>query len=193
MASVFSVNPNLNLYDSNSLITDSTPNTGSYTITPSGGTANSDYLISYNSGTLTVNPKALTVSGITASNKTYNGNTSATIDVSSASYSGLISGDSISVASTGVFDNKNVGTGKTVTLTSSYSGDDISNYSITDQSSTTANIIAKALTVSGITASNKTYNGNTSATIDVSSASYSGLISGDSISVLQPVCLIIKM
>ena len=183
LASVFSVNPNLNLYDSNSLITDSTPNTGSYTITPSGGTANSDYLISYNSGTLTVNPKALTVSNITASNKTYNGNTSATIDVSSASYSGLISGDSISVASTGVFDNKNVGTGKTVTLTSSYSGDDISNYSITDQSSTTANIIAKALTVSGITASNKTYNGNTSATIDVSSASYSGLISGDSISV----------
>ena len=40
-----------------------------------------------------------------------------------------------------MFDNKNVGTGKTVTLTSSYSGDDISNYSITDQSSTTANIV----------------------------------------------------
>ena len=183
LASVFSVNPNFNLYDSNSLITDSTPNTGSYTITPSGGTANSDYLISYNSGILTVNPKALTVSGITASNKTYNGNTSATIDVSSASYSGLISGDSISVASTGVFDNKNVGTGKTVTLTSSYSGDDISNYSITDQSSTTANIIAKALTVSGITASNKTYDGNAIAALSTASASYDGLISGDDLTV----------
>ena len=135
------------------------------------------------STTANIIAKALTVSGITASNKTYNGNTSATIDVSSASYSGLISGDSISVASTGVFDNKNVGTGKTVTLTSSYSGDDISNYSITDQSSTTANIIAKALTVSGITASNKTYDGNAIAALSTASASYDGLISGDDLTV----------
>ena len=226
-----------------SLISDTTtPNTGSYSITPSGGTVNSGYLISYNSGTLTVNAKALTVSGITASNKTYDGNTTANVTLTlsgvidgetvtstnsstfnnknadsgktvtvnsitlndtnysissgqtttaniiakaltvsgitasnktydgnaiaalstaSASYDGLISGDDLTVSASGAFSNKNVGTGKTVTLTSSYSGDDISNYSITDQSSTTANIIAKALTVSGITASNKTYDGNT--------------------------------
>ena len=264
LAEAFSANPGFGIYLGDSLISDTTPNTGSYSITPSGGTVNSGYLISYNSGTLTVNAKALTVSGITASNKTYDGNTTANVTLTlsgvidgetvtstnsstfnnknadsgktvtvnsitlndtnysissgqtttaniiakaltvsgitasnktydgnaiaalstaSASYDGLISGDDLTVSASGAFSNKNVGTGKTVTLTSSYSGDDISNYSITDQSSTTANIIAKALTVSGITASNKTYNGNTSATIDVSSASYSGLISGDSISV----------
>ena len=44
---------------------------------------------------------------------------------------------------------------------------------------TTANITAKALTVSGITASSKTYNGTTSATLDTSSVLYSGLVSGD--------------
>ena len=53
-----------------------------------------------------------------------------------------------------VLDNS-VGTGKTVTISSSYSGSDVSNYSVTNQASTTANITAKALTVSGITASDK--------------------------------------
>ena len=33
------------------------------------------------------------------------------------------------------------------------------NYSVTDQTTTTGNITAKALTVSGITASDKTYDG----------------------------------
>jgi len=141
LASAFSVNPNFNLYDNSSLITDSTPNAGSYSITPSGGTVNSGYLISYNSGTLTVNAKSLTVSGITASNKTYDGNTLATIDVASASYTGLVDDDSFAVAASGVFNNKNVGTDKTVALTSTYSGDDIANYSITNQSSTSANIV----------------------------------------------------
>ncbi|GIS10669.1 MAG: hypothetical protein CM15mP114_14510 [Alphaproteobacteria bacterium] len=60
---------------------------------------------------------------------------------------------------------RNVGVGKTVTITPSYSGADVSNYSVTDQSSTTANITAKSLTVSGITASDKTYDGSTSATL----------------------------
>ena len=61
----------------------------------------------------------------------------------------------------GAFSDKNVGVGKTVTITSSYSGADVSNYSVTDQPSTTANITAKSLTVSGITASDKTYDGST--------------------------------
>ena len=74
------------------------------------------------------------------------------------------------------FSDKNVGTGKTVTITSSYSGADVSNYSVTDQSSTTANITAKSLTVSGITASDKTYDGSVTATMDGTSAVYSGLV-----------------
>ena len=60
----------------------------------------------------------------------------------------MVSGDSFSGSYTGTFDNKNVGTGKTVTISSSYSGDDVSNYSVTSQSSTTAAIVKKALTAS---------------------------------------------
>ncbi|GIS10670.1 MAG: hypothetical protein CM15mP114_14520 [Alphaproteobacteria bacterium] len=50
----------------------------------------------------------------------------------------------------GVFANANVGTGKTVNITSSYSGADVNNYSVTDQSSTTADISAKALTATAL-------------------------------------------
>ena len=79
----------------------------------------------------------------------------------------------------GAFSDKNVGSGRQVAITSSYSGADVSNYSVTNQSSTTANITAKALTVSGITASSKTYDGGTSATLNSSSVTYTGLLSGD--------------
>ena len=128
--------------------------------------------------TANITAKSLTVSNVSASNKTYDGTTTASMDGTSAVYSGLVSGDTFDGTYTGAFSDKNVGTGKTVTITSSYSGADVSNYSVTDQSSTTANITAKSLTVSGITASDKTYDGSTSATL-TGTAVYSGLVSGD--------------
>ena len=129
--------------------------------------------------TANITAKSLTVSGITASNKAYDGNSVASLDVSSVAYSGLVSGDTFNGTYTGAFSNKNVGVGKTVTITPSYSGADVSNYSITNHADVTANITAKSLTVSGITASGKIYDGSTSATLDTSSVLYSGLVSGD--------------
>ena len=121
----------------------------------------------------------MTVSGITGVNKTYDGSVGATLSTSGVTYSGLVSGDSFTVTPTGTFDNKNIGTGKTVTISSAYSGDDIDNYVITDQSSTTANITARSLTVSGLTASNKAYDASTTASISKTGAIYTGLVSGD--------------
>ena len=51
------------------------------------------------------------MSGITASNKTYDGNTVATIDATFVSYSGLVPGDMFNGTYTGAFSDKNVGTG----------------------------------------------------------------------------------
>ena len=110
-----------------------------------GGLASNYNISAGQTTTSNITAKALTVSGITASNKTYDGNTNATTNVTSASYSGLVSGDNFVVSATGTFDNKNIGTGKTVTLSSSYSGSDVSNYSVTNQSSTTANVTALSL------------------------------------------------
>ena len=56
------------------------------------------------------------------------------------------------------------------------------NYSISPGQTTTANVTAKALTVSGITASDKTYDGNAVATLNTGSILYSGLINGDTFS-----------
>ena len=86
----------------------------------------------------------------------------------------MVSGDDIGGSFTGAFDNKNIGTSKTVSISASYSGVDSGNYSVTNQSSTTANITARTLTVSGLTASNKTYDATTSATLNTTSVSYAG-------------------
>src|SRR5204863_431034 len=121
----------------------------------------------------------LTVSGITASDKVYNGNTTASLNVASAALVGVVGSDDVTLNTGGVagmFDTAIVGTGKTVTVSGlSISGADASNYSLT-QPSTTANITPKALTVTGITASNKVYDGNTTATLNVASAALVGVV-----------------
>lgn len=152
---------------------------GSYTISPSGYTA-TNYSIANVSGTLTISKAGLTVSKITAEDKVYDGTTSATVNTSSISYTGLISGDSITVTSTAVFDTKNVGTGKTVTLTNTYGGD-ATNYTITDQTTTTASITAKTLTITAIDKS-KTYDGAIYS--GGYSVTYTGFVSGENASVL---------
>lgn len=110
-------------------------------------------------------PVALTVSGITASNKVYDGTTAAAVNTTNASYTGLIAGDDVAVTVTGVFDDKNAAIGKTVWLTSGYTGADVGNYTITGQPSTTAEITKLPLVVTGLTATNKTYDGTTAATL----------------------------
>jgi hypothetical protein len=145
-----------------------------------GGADESNYIITDQSTTTSdVTAKAIAISGITAGDKIYDANTVATIDVGSAA--GWISGDDVTVAATGAFDTKHAGTDKTVNLSSAYGGADESNYVITDQSATMSDVTAKAIFISGITADDKTYDADTVATIDVSSAA--GWISGDDVTV----------
>ncbi len=137
-----------------------------------------------------ITPKALTISGITAVNKVYDGNATAAVSTSGVVQTGLIAGDVVTVAATGNFRNsantandKNVADGKTVQLVASYTGADRDNYTITDQATTTANITPKALTISGITAANKVYDGNATATISTSSVIKTGLVGTDDVTV----------
>ena len=53
------------------------------------------------------------MSGI-ASDKTYDGNDVATLNTGAVLYSGLINGDTLTGTYSGVFNNVNVGNGKTV-------------------------------------------------------------------------------
>ncbi|MGC1174186.1 YDG domain-containing protein [Polaromonas sp.] len=138
------------------------------TVTVGGATLNDgnnggNYNVSYADNTSsTINRADLTVSGITAADKTYNASDTATVSTAGASYNGLFAGDVVNVAATGLFSGKNAGTNKTVALTSSYSGADVGNYAITDQATTTASISQANLTVSSSDVI-KTYDGGMAA------------------------------
>ncbi|MCH8500148.1 MAG: YDG domain-containing protein, partial [Marinobacter sp.] len=86
---------------------------------------------------------------------------------------------------TGTFDSRNVGTDRTVTLASSYSGADAGNYVFVDQASTTASITPKALTVVNLLALDKVYDGTTHASINVSLAILNGIIADDDVALAE--------
>ena len=172
------------------LSTSSNYNVGTWTIAPSAATGGtftaSNYDITYTNAPagLTVNPKTITVTGITANDKVYDRLTSATLNTDSSALSENVIGDDVTLNTStalGAFADKNIGTGKTVTVSGlTISGADIGNYTLT-QPTTTANITPKELTVTGITANNKPYDGLTSATLITTSATLSGNIVGDAV------------
>ena len=149
----------------------------------SGQDAGNYTLAGQSSATASITPKALTMSGITAADKVYDGTTTTTLSAAHAQWSGLLANDFVFATTTGRFANKDAGSAKTVTLTTTYGGADVGNYAITSQSSTTATIMKKAATVSGITAADKTYDGTTAATVSTAPAVVQGLVTGDQVSV----------
>jgi filamentous hemagglutinin family protein len=128
------------------------------------------YDISYSSeSTLTINPKALTVSGFSAADKVYDGTTAAIVG---GTITNAVSGDDVTLS--GAFSDKNAGNGKTVTA--ALTGTDAGNYTVTYTD--TANITAKALTVSGFSAADKVYDGTTAATVG---GTITNAVSGDDV------------
>ena len=118
-------------------------------------------------GTLVIAPKALTISGVTVGDKTYDFNTTAVLGGTPALV-GVVGGDTVNLGGSAVatFADKNVGTGKPVTASGySISGGSAGNYTLSQPVGLTANIIAKGLSISGLTAANKTYDGNTTAAL----------------------------
>jgi hypothetical protein len=97
-----------------------------------------------NAATLTVHAKELTVAGITASNKPWDGNDIATIDVSGATLVGVVVGDVVTLDTsnaTGDFASSDVGTHVVTISGLTISGADVENYTLI-QPTTTASILA---------------------------------------------------
>jgi filamentous hemagglutinin family protein len=161
--------------------------TGNKVVSVSGATVNdgdggNDYLVTYaNNTTSTITPAALTIGGITAANKVYDGTTAATVSTSGATYTGLVIGDSVTVSATGAFSDKNAGTNKSVILTSNYTGADVGNYTIMDQASTTASI-ARALLTLSVGNVSKVYDGTTFVTGGLADVVAGTLFGGDTLS-----------
>lgn len=125
----------------------------------------------------------LKITGVTAGNKIYDGNRTATLNTGNAGLFGVIAGDDVTLVSAGAkgtFENKNVGNGISVFASGfSLNGADANKYTLI-QPTLAANITATSLTIGGITAMSKTYDGNTAATINGTPILY-GVISHDMI------------
>jgi hypothetical protein len=120
---------------------------------------------SSNTANLTVNTAAVSPS-FTVSNKTYDGNTSA--EILTRSLTGVLNSDDVTLAGgSASFDTKDAETGKTVTASGfTLSGAKADNYHLSSTiATTTADITRAELTISGLTAFDKIYDGNTSAVL----------------------------
>lgn len=98
------------------------------------------------SQSFTVNPKQLTVSGIVAQSKSYDGTTVAILDVTNASLSGIVNGDLIGLSGNGIFSTPNVGSGITVNGALTLTGANSSSY-LLQQPSLTADISQASQTI----------------------------------------------
>ena len=128
---------------------------------------------------LTVNAKALAVTGVAASNKVYDGATAAAL-TGIAGVSAL-GADSVSVigSGSGAFGSKNVGNAISVSVSGfTLAGADAGNYSVQQPTGVTASITPAPLTAT-VTAPNKVYDGNTSATPTLTITD--GLVSGETV------------
>jgi len=121
------------------------------------------------------------VTGLTVVSKVYDATTVATL-TGTASLAGVVPGDVVNLSgtATGSFADQTVGTNKTVTVSGlALTGADAGNYRLSVPT-LTANITPAPLTVTGITAASKPYDGTTSATIDTVNAILNGVLPADS-------------
>ncbi|GAA4063147.1 hypothetical protein GCM10022389_04760 [Flavobacterium cheonanense] len=124
----------------------------------------------------TITAKELTISGAIADNKIYDRTNVATI--SGSTLVGVFGSDDVSVSNSGTFATINVSNGVSVTSTQTLSGLDAGKYSLTLPTGLMADITAKEVTISGAAAQNKSFDGNTTATI---TGTLNGVIAPDTV------------
>ena len=152
------------------------------------GTKLSNYILPTSAtgmGTITQAPVLL--SGLQANGKVYDGSTLASLNLSNASIFGVIAGDAGNVTlstsgGTGNFASANAGNGIAVNVSGfTLTGAKASDYQLIAPTDLTANITPKGLTVSGVTANNKVYDGTAADTLNFGSATLNGIVGSDNV------------
>jgi hypothetical protein len=139
-----------------------------------------NYDIAITQGSLEITPATLTVSGITANSKQYDGTTTATLSVSTVSFNGVIPADSSNVevntsSLQGLFAYANAGVDKDVLVSGvSITGSASSNYRLSggDSLVVTGTITPAPLTITGGNASHVFNNTTRTNTFSVSGTLY---------------------
>jgi hypothetical protein len=141
-----------------------------------------NYILSQPVLNANISTDTLTISGLSASNKIYDGTTAATLTGTPALV-GIFSNDQVSLSGTaiGTFVTRTAGSLKLVKVTGLIlAGADAANYTLI-QPSLRANITPATLTISGLSASSKIYDGTTAAALSGSPALV-GIIGNDQVS-----------
>ena len=151
-----------------------------------GGPDAGNYSLAQTSASTTadITPAGIgSVGGFSAKDKVYDGTRDAELDISGLSFTGMLPGDQLSVTgASGQFSDKNAGSAKPVSISGLVlSGADAGNYTLGSSTATASASIGRAVIgrIDGIAAKDKTYDGNAAATLDLASASFSGMVAGD--------------
>lgn len=148
-----------------------------FILTGNGSALGNNYTLTGGTDSVNITKRPITVTA-TGANKAYDGNTSDT--GAALASNGILSGDTVTFTDTSaVFSDKNVGTGKSVTVAGiNAAGADSGNYSFNTTATTAANITPKAITVTA-TGTDKVYDGSVADSVTLAG---SGIVSGDTVS-----------
>ena len=158
---------------------DAGSNNATWTFTPDASYGGK-YTTNTGTATVTVNRKTVMVSGITASDKVYDGTTNAKLNFSNAKFAGILENDTLTVTAKGVFEKADIGKQKVKISNFKLGGDSAANYVLAEsgnQTETTATITAKKVTVT------ITSNGGTYGSVVAAAANLSGAVDGENVPV----------
>ena len=152
------------------------------TVSLAGTDAAGNYTLSSTTASTTadITPKAITISGVAATNRAYDGTSS--VALTGGALSGVETADTGSVdfdLGTGAMADAKAGDAKPVSTGITLMGSKAGNYSLTQPTGITADIAKASLTPKSAVVSNKTYSGNKNAT--VTGVAFDGLVSGESL------------
>ncbi|WP_285403302.1 YDG domain-containing protein [Luteibacter sp. ME-Dv--P-043b] len=179
--------PNSVAYDAASAgATNVTANFVASNFVAANGTKLSNYVLpSVATGMGTINKAKVQLSGLIGTDKTYDGSTADTLDISHATIFGVISGDTAdatldTAAGSGAFADANVGNGKAVgAIGFRLAGNKASNYDLVLPTDITAAITPRTLTIQGVSATGKAYDATTSAALALANPQLMNLVAAD--------------
>lgn len=137
-------------------------------------------------GTYTINPSTLTINGIEAKDKTYDGTT--LIEISQGQLSGIFDGDEVTfvLPEHGLAENKNVGTHNILIEGITLEGRDALNYTLKqpDLEDVQATIIEREVYVEGLNGKNRAYDGTN--IVEIIGGNLVNKVNGDSLTAVVP-------
>ena len=149
---------------------------------PNGGLASNYTLTQPTLAKVTISPAPLTVSGLTGTNRTYNGSTTDALS-GTATLNGLQNGETLTLGNTttGTLASANAGSEPVTTNVTVANGTGLaSNYTLSQPTLANVTISRAPLTVSGLSGTNRTYNGSTTDALS-GTATLNGLVNGETL------------